>query len=189
MKGHSRRDPIGIGELMGKVIVHISGTDKYSKAVIFTCVNGGQYALESDEDFSSSVCLEDLTGDIADLIGTTIIKAEERTDAGKLASGDTFTWTFYELATIKGSVTIRWLGSSDRNYSESVSFSRIVPPVEAELVPALAEAKARIMSLETELERANARVRCFHQQASDNAEDAEKLKAEVARLNEIIHSS
>jgi hypothetical protein len=39
--------------------------------------------------------------------------------------GESFTWTFYRLGTIKGDITIRWYGSSDGWYSESVSFKKI----------------------------------------------------------------
>ena len=72
----------------------------------------------------------DVVGDLKDLIGNPILLAE------KVVSSDTpedldnepsesFTWTFYKLSTIIGSVTIRWLGESNGYYSESVNFDKI----------------------------------------------------------------
>lgn len=63
---------------------------------------------------------------MSDLVGSPILVAERRYE-----SDDTVDmwdgirgWTFYEIATIKGSVTIRWCGSSNGYYSIGVSIDR-----------------------------------------------------------------
>lgn len=43
-------------------------------------------------------------------------------------ANESFTWTFYLIQTNKGHVTLRWLGSSNGYYSESVRFARVDKP-------------------------------------------------------------
>lgn len=111
-------------DLMGKTLTTIVNEND---ELIFTTNEGEIFKAYHDQDCSESVRIEDVEGDLNDLIGTPILQAEEVTNSDEPKPDEydeTFTWTFYKLATIKGYVTIRWLGESNGYYSESVSFCK-----------------------------------------------------------------
>jgi hypothetical protein len=54
-----------------------------------------------------------------------LVQAEEVSSEGAEPPGESwesYTWTFYKFSTVKGSVTIRWLGESNGYYGEGVSY-------------------------------------------------------------------
>jgi hypothetical protein len=118
-----------LSELIGKTIASI---DKSYDELIFNMEDGTKYKMYHSQDCCESVSIEDIIGDLDDLIGTPILRASEDTNSSNHPINkqfdwepESFTWTFYNFATIKGYVTIRWLGTSNGYYSESVSFVKI----------------------------------------------------------------
>lgn len=100
--------------------------------VVFTLQNGDKYRLYHSQDCCESVTVEDINGDLQDLVGSPIMRAEESTSNDNPVGVDvsewyqeSFTWTFYRLATMKGWVIIRWYGESNGYYSESVDWGKI----------------------------------------------------------------
>jgi hypothetical protein len=123
-------------ELIGKTITEIKVSDDKERIDIVTS-EGKKYVMYHCQNCCETVKVEDITGDLSDLIGNPILKAEERTNDKENPSDakpetieyqDSFTWTFYELSTIKGSVTIRWYGESNGYYSEIVEFKQVGSP-------------------------------------------------------------
>lgn len=113
-------------ELLGKTLVSITG-DAGEERMVFTDTEGNQFALYHSQDCCESVEIEDINGDLNDLIGSPITMADESSNSDSLKpelEDESFTWTFYKLATIKGYVDIRWFGSSNGYYSESVYFEK-----------------------------------------------------------------
>jgi hypothetical protein len=87
------------------------------------------------QDCCESVYIEDICGDLNDLVGEPLLVAEEVSnyDAEPLyESEESYTWTFYKFATRKGYVDVRWYGSSNGYYSESVSVQVVDTTVDYE---------------------------------------------------------
>lgn len=128
-----------ISELEGRTIVKVEGLERDSDAARFYCEDGSQWAMYHCQDCCESVDIDDVVGDPADLLGKVLSAREEvSSGAGQVVSSGfedepeedrlyqdaTFTWTFYVIQTDKGAVTIKWYGSSNGYYSESVDFVR-----------------------------------------------------------------
>lgn len=119
-----------ISELVGKTLTEVRGAVGEER-ITFVCHDGSEYAMFHTQDCCESVSVEDIAGDFSDLIGTPIVDADERSDdtdpegVKKEYEDESFTWTFYRLSTIKGTVVIRWYGSSNGYYSESVDFEKM----------------------------------------------------------------
>lgn len=114
-------------ELVGKTLVYINVN---GDEIYFETDAGEEYLMHHSQDCCESVDIEDITGDLEDLLNSPILQAEESTSytnpEGIIPSyQDSFTWTFYKLATVKGYVTIRWYGNSNGYYSERVDFERV----------------------------------------------------------------
>lgn len=105
--------------LLGKTLTDIKIKEDKSE-ITFETEDGHKLRMYHSQDCCESVLIEEIIGDIKDLIGNPILKSEKRTNEEKHPYGDLVIWTFYEFATIKGSVTIRWLGQSNGFYSVSV---------------------------------------------------------------------
>lgn len=106
-----------VGEVPTKIVV---SADEIS----LDFESGASAKFFHTQDCCESVEIEDVTGDWHDLIGETILVAEERSQEDLSPSwNDSGTWTFYTFRTNAGTVDVRWYGSSNGYYSESVDFS------------------------------------------------------------------
>lgn len=117
-----------INELIGKTLTEVNHLSNGSDSVVFVCDDGSEFTMWHDQDCCESVSITDIEGDVSDLIGSPIVLAED-VDSSDFAapSGEhveSYTWTFYRLATAKGFVIVRWLGESNGYYSERVDFAK-----------------------------------------------------------------
>lgn len=121
---------LNISVMLGKTINEIRKV--YDDELHFYCDDGSHYKMYSDENECGcdvKVFIDDVCGDLEFLTGCPLLMAESTTNAGKYANcgalRDSFTWTYYKLATRKGYVTITWYGESNGYYREKADFELI----------------------------------------------------------------
>ena len=96
------------------------GTYWGNDALYFEQEDGVQFVLTHILDCCEDVEIESIDGELDDLIGAPLLMAEETVKVGGEPTLESGTWTFYKFATIKGYVTVRFLGWSNGYYSERV---------------------------------------------------------------------
>jgi len=110
-------------DLTGLTITKVTGLEVDSDLVKFEFDDGNVIIMHHEQDCCEHVYLYDICGDKADLEGGTVLSFTESTntdDPTGIDYPDSFTWTFYNIATSKGYVNMRWLGESNGCYSEKV---------------------------------------------------------------------
>lgn len=113
-----------LGDIIGLEVQSILGGNVEDQEIIINFTDGNTLKMCHLQDCCESVCITDVDGNIQDLVGGKVVQFDESVSEN---SGDepdyhldSWTWTFYNIATTKGFVNIRWLGDSNGYYSESV---------------------------------------------------------------------
>lgn len=121
-------------ELIGKTFneVYVGSENDPDDEMSFIDCKGRGFKFYHEQDCCEGVGIEEVIGDLDNLINAPILEAEEVIYDDENPNGvkvpkyqESFQWTFYKFATIKGSVTVRWYGESNGYYSESVDFMEL----------------------------------------------------------------
>lgn len=112
-------------ELKGATLTAVHGLETGSEDVVFSTTDGRTVRMYHDADCCETVEINEIEGDLADLIGHPLLEAVEISHEEEENEDGCARWTFYTFATIKGRVQVRWLGSSNGYYSTSVYLAEV----------------------------------------------------------------
>ncbi len=126
---------MGIEILIGKTLTAVDvncasrrregiGNGRRVDIVRLECSDGTAWQFTHGQECCEDVHLDDVVGDLQDIIGSPLLMAEEATRDGsdEADAWGSRTWTFYKFATARGYVTMTWRGESNGYYSERVDF-------------------------------------------------------------------
>ena len=110
-----------IADMVGKVFTSVRNENT---ELVFENATE-RFVFFHQQDCCEHVSIEDVCGELQDLIGEPLLMAEEVEGQTPVdfdeAEHESVTWTFYKFATRKGYVDVRWFGESNGFYSEGVS--------------------------------------------------------------------
>lgn len=116
--------------LLGKTLKSVSVIG-HDEALLFVTDDGDSYTMYHEQGCCESVYLESIVGDLEDLIGSSLLVAEQVSNVEESSLSkqelcdEYYEWTFYKFATRKGYVDLRWFGTSNGYYSVSVDFKKV----------------------------------------------------------------
>ena len=131
-----------IKPLLGQIIYDIKRNKPEDPDELrFYLCNSTCVTMHHMQECCEDVVIDDINGDLSNLIGHPILRADEKISEEvdtpseeNYYSDESNTWTFYTLATSAGYVDIKWHGSSNGYYSESVDFSTEDCPVPTDVL-------------------------------------------------------
>jgi hypothetical protein len=111
----------GMAQMLGKTFVQVSGSVDGDE-MLFETATGERFMFAHQQDCCETVRINDIVGDLQDLVGEPLLVAEEVKGATEPDEEhyESYSYTFYKFATRKGYVDVRWLGESNGYYSERV---------------------------------------------------------------------
>lgn len=113
-----------IDVLVGKIFTKVEGDAEEGEMVF---ANEDRYfKFVHIQECCEGVFIEDVVGELEWLTNTPILSATETSDDDPDHSCGYGIWTFYNFATIKGHVTIRWYGLSNGYYSVAVQLIELI---------------------------------------------------------------
>ena len=141
----------GMEQMLGLTFVEVTGSVGDGE-MTFVTADGQRFMFAHMQDCCEYVSIEDICGNLQDLVGSPLLQAEEVSGVTPVefdeTEHDSVTWTFYKFATCKGYVDVRWLGESNGYYSESVELFVEGVVVPGEHQPALGDLlRAKMHSL------------------------------------------
>lgn len=129
--------------LQGKTLkaIYVNGDSE----ILFVTKEGQQFVMYHPQDCCEDVRIEDICGDLQDLVGCRINLATEETTCdeppavGREDDDESYTWTFYKFSTIKGDVDIRWYGTSNGYYCEEATVDELCHTTELDWAETIKE--------------------------------------------------
>ena len=120
---------VDIETLIGETPIRITGMVDGAEEVTITTESGREFVMYHRQDCCEHVYLAEVIGDVLCLVDTPILQARMDTNSDEPSTheySEDHLWTFYHISTVKGTVTLRWLGESNGYYGISVDFVELL---------------------------------------------------------------